>query len=86
MAQSADLLSALHQSGITGCAISLDNLVVQPGDRIALLEPSGCTYDNTAGTEANGNGGVNKQALPATPGKSRTFAASPPSWSAGISK
>ena len=42
MAQVAGILAALHSQGITGCNIGLDNLVVQAGDRIALVDPSGC--------------------------------------------
>ncbi len=43
MVQTADLLSRLHDESIAGCALELANLLVQPGDRVLLLDPSGCS-------------------------------------------
>jgi serine/threonine protein phosphatase PrpC len=43
MVQAVDLLARLHDEGITGCSLELSNLLVQPGDRLLLLDPSGCT-------------------------------------------
>ncbi len=48
MSQAAGILSALHEHGIAGCNIGLDNLVVQAGDRVALIDPSGCRMVNDA--------------------------------------
>jgi protein phosphatase len=42
MAQSAEVLAQLHAEGIVGCRMTLDNLLVQPGDRVLLLDPAGC--------------------------------------------
>ena len=42
MAQAADILAGLHSAGIRGCNISSSNLVVQPGDRLVLVDPSTC--------------------------------------------
>ncbi len=42
MAQAAEVLAQLHSQGIVGCPLMLDNLLVQPGDRILLLDPTGC--------------------------------------------
>lgn len=42
MAQATDILAQLHAHGITGCSVTLDNIVVQPGDRLALIDPDGC--------------------------------------------
>lgn len=42
MAQAADLLAQLHANGIIACAMTLDNLAVEPGDRVVLLDASGC--------------------------------------------
>jgi serine/threonine protein phosphatase PrpC len=42
MVQAAELLARLHDEGIAGCALELSNLLVQPGDRLLLLDPSGC--------------------------------------------
>lgn len=42
MAQAADLLARLHGAGIVACRMTLDNLLVQPGDRLILLDPSAC--------------------------------------------
>lgn len=42
MAQAAELLARLHAEGITGCNMDLSNLLVQLGDRLLLLDPSGC--------------------------------------------
>lgn len=42
IAQAANMLAHLHAEGIVGCAIKPDNLLVQPGDRLLLLDPSGC--------------------------------------------
>ena len=42
MAQAAEVLVRLHSVGIVGCTLTGDNLVVQPGDRLMLVDPSGC--------------------------------------------
>ncbi len=42
MVQAADLLARLHDEGIAGCSLELANLLVQPGNRLTLLDPSGC--------------------------------------------
>jgi PPM family protein phosphatase len=42
MAQSAIVLAQLHAQGIVGCRMTLDNLVVQPGDRVIVMDASGC--------------------------------------------
>ncbi len=42
MAQSAEVLAQLHAESIVGCPLTLDNLLVQPGDRMLLLDPTGC--------------------------------------------
>src|SRR5205085_997554 len=42
MAQSAEVLAQLHTNSIVGCPMTLENLVVQPGDRLVLLDPTGC--------------------------------------------
>src|SRR5687767_11357206 len=42
MVQAAEVLVHLHDAGIVGCAITADNLVIQPGDRVTLVDPSGC--------------------------------------------
>lgn len=42
MAQAAEILSNLHAEGILGCNMDLNNLLVQLGDRLLLLDPSGC--------------------------------------------
>jgi serine/threonine protein phosphatase PrpC len=43
MAQAADILAELHAVGISGCDIMAENLVVQPGDRLVLVDPSTCS-------------------------------------------
>lgn len=42
MSQAAGILASLHEQGITGCNITLENLIVQAGDRMTLIDPSGC--------------------------------------------
>ncbi len=42
MSQAAELLARLHAEGIVGCDMKLDNLLVQPGDRLLLIDPSAC--------------------------------------------
>jgi serine/threonine protein phosphatase PrpC len=42
MVQAADLLGRLHAEGIAGCSLELSNLLVQPGNRLTLLDPSSC--------------------------------------------
>jgi serine/threonine protein phosphatase PrpC len=42
MVQATELLARLHDEGIAGCAMELSTLLVQPGDRVLLLDPSGC--------------------------------------------
>jgi serine/threonine protein phosphatase PrpC len=42
MAQVGELLVRLHSENIGGCSLELANLLVQPGDRVMLLDPSGC--------------------------------------------
>ena len=42
MVQAADLLARLHAENIVGCSLELANLLVQPGNRLSLLDPSGC--------------------------------------------
>ncbi|HET9493793.1 MAG TPA: protein phosphatase 2C domain-containing protein [Chloroflexia bacterium] len=42
MVQAADLLGRLHAEDIAGCSLELANLLVQPGNRLTLLDPSGC--------------------------------------------
>src|SRR5439155_10557142 len=41
-AQAAENLAALHAQGIVNCNIELANLVVQPGDRLGLIDLTGC--------------------------------------------
>jgi len=43
MLQAAELLSRLHDEGIGWCSLELANLLVQPGDRVLLLDPAGCS-------------------------------------------
>jgi len=40
--QAAQVLAHLHAEGIAGCEIKAKNLLVQPGDRLLLIEPAGC--------------------------------------------
>jgi PPM family protein phosphatase len=54
MVQSADLLARLHAESIAGCSLELANLLVQPGDRLVLLDPSGCEATDVLGEEARG--------------------------------
>jgi serine/threonine protein phosphatase PrpC len=42
MAQVGDLLVRLHAENIGGCSLELANLLVQPGDRVMLMDPSSC--------------------------------------------
>lgn len=42
MAQATEMLARLHAMGITDCNMDLTNLLVQQGDRLLLLDPSGC--------------------------------------------
>lgn len=42
MAQVGDLLVRLHAENIGGCSLELGNLLVQPGDRVQLMDPSSC--------------------------------------------
>jgi protein phosphatase len=42
MAQAADILAELHSAGIGGCTLTADNLAVQPGDRLMLVDLSTC--------------------------------------------
>lgn len=42
MTQAGELLTRLYAEGIGGCNLELANLLVQPGDRILLLDPSSC--------------------------------------------
>lgn len=42
MAQVGDLLVRLHGENIGGCSLELANLLVQPGDRVMLMDPSSC--------------------------------------------
>lgn len=42
MAQAAEMLTQLHTQAVVGCRFTLDNLLVQPGDRLLLLDPTGC--------------------------------------------
>ncbi len=42
MAQVGELLVRLRAENIGGCSLELANLLVQPGDRVMLLDPSGC--------------------------------------------
>ncbi|MEO8286849.1 MAG: PP2C family serine/threonine-protein phosphatase [Chloroflexota bacterium] len=51
LVQAADLLARLHDEGIAGCAMELGNLLVQPGDRLLLLDPSGCVTTDGMGME-----------------------------------
>jgi serine/threonine protein phosphatase PrpC len=56
MAQSAEILTNLHAEGILGCNMGLNNLLVQVGDRVLLLDPSGCRQadvDDTAAAQAS---------------------------------
>jgi protein phosphatase len=49
MTQVATLLADLHAQGITGCDLSLENLAVEPGDRVVMLTASGCRTDAADG-------------------------------------
>ena len=42
MMQVGELLTRLYAAGIGGCNLELTNLLVQPGDRVMLLDPSAC--------------------------------------------
>jgi serine/threonine protein phosphatase PrpC len=42
MTQVGELLTRLYAAGIGGCNLELTNLLVQPGDRVMLLDPSAC--------------------------------------------
>lgn len=42
MAQVGDLLVGLHTANIGGCNLELANLLVQPGDKVMLMDPSAC--------------------------------------------
>lgn len=42
MAQAAEVLVRLHAAGVVGCVMTGDNLVILPGDRLMLVDPSGC--------------------------------------------
>ncbi|MEO5952556.1 MAG: PP2C family serine/threonine-protein phosphatase [Chloroflexia bacterium] len=42
MAQVGDLLVRLHSENIGGCSLELANLLVHPGDRVMLMDPSSC--------------------------------------------
>ncbi|MEP6774033.1 MAG: PP2C family serine/threonine-protein phosphatase [Chloroflexota bacterium] len=42
MTQVGELLTKLYAEGIGGCNLELTNLLVQPGDRVMLLDPSAC--------------------------------------------
>ncbi len=42
MTQAAELLEKLHKEGLSGCNLELDNLLVQPGDRLVMIDPSAC--------------------------------------------
>ena len=53
MAQSAEVLAQLHAEGVVGCRMTLDNLLVQPGDRVMLLDPDGCREAPTDPDEAS---------------------------------
>jgi serine/threonine protein phosphatase PrpC len=56
MAQTAEILSNLHAENILGCNMELNNLLVQQGDRVLLLDPSGCRQagsDDTAAAQAS---------------------------------
>lgn len=48
MAQTAEILANLHAEGIVGCNLELSNVLVQVGDRVVLLDPSGCRQVDTA--------------------------------------
>lgn len=52
MAQSAEILANLHSEGIVGCNMELSNLLVQIGDRVVLLDPSGCRQAEEADTSS----------------------------------
>ncbi|HEX8596918.1 MAG TPA: PP2C family serine/threonine-protein phosphatase [Chloroflexia bacterium] len=52
MAQSAEILANLHAEGILGCNMGLNNLLVQVGDRVLLLDPSGCRQADANDTAA----------------------------------
>jgi protein phosphatase len=41
MAEAADVLASLHSQNVVGCDLTLNNLVVQPGDRVVMLDPTG---------------------------------------------
>ena len=47
MAQAAEVLSQLHSHAIVGCPLTLQNLLVQPGDRLIMLDPTGCILADT---------------------------------------
>jgi len=53
MAQAADVLAALHAQGIVNTNIELTNLVIQPGDRLILIDLTGCQsiHETEIGTE-----------------------------------
>jgi PPM family protein phosphatase len=42
MAQAAAVLAQMHAVGVAGCVMDADNLLVQPGDRLLLLDPTSC--------------------------------------------
>jgi serine/threonine protein phosphatase PrpC len=53
MAQAADVLVALHAQDIVNCNVELTNLVIQPGDRLMLIDLTGCQsiHETDIGTE-----------------------------------
>ncbi|HYP20182.1 MAG TPA: protein phosphatase 2C domain-containing protein [Chloroflexia bacterium] len=53
MAQSAEILANLHAEGILGCNVELNNLLVQLGDRVLLLDPSECRQADGVDTSAS---------------------------------
>ncbi|MBF6614949.1 MAG: hypothetical protein IVW55_17725, partial [Chloroflexi bacterium] len=42
LTQAAELLEKVHKEGLSGCNLELDNLLVQPGDRLVMIDPSAC--------------------------------------------
>jgi serine/threonine protein kinase len=63
MAQVADTLAALHAQGIVNCNIELANLVIQPGDRVVLIDLTGCQSIHEVGVETHSNASVRGEVL-----------------------
>ena len=53
MVQAAGILAELHERGIVNCDITANNLVIQPGDRLVLVDPADCKSIPTGSAKAS---------------------------------